>query len=517
MGGKHWLGTLKKWDNKEVMNAPSRYLNSFIFISIPENKKENKMGIKKEVRAAGSTIPREVGAGFSSFATIVYVLAVQPAILSACGMPKEAVLTSTILCTVICTVGMALWAKLPFVLSTAMGTNAIFAFSIVLPGLATWQEALGMIFWSGIIFVVISFTPIRKKLVERIPAGIKDGLAPAIGIFLMMLGFGSSGMSMAGVVDGNFMFADLKTPIAIAGMSCLLVTVFIYFYQRTTSKKIVRVPGAVLIGIFITTVVFMACGFAPLPESVVALPPDPSPIVLQVDLVGALRPGNWIFILIFFLGDFFSMTGTSVACGKKAGLWDDERDTMPGLDQAFKVDALAMPVSALLGNSASTVFVESAAGIEAGGRTRLTALSAAGFFTLALFFSPLFLAIPAAASGVALIVVGFSMFMPVFDLDKIRQKAVGGDDRAEELPEGVVGRYSNLEKIPIIATIVLTPIINDFATALCLGLLFYAVFQVLFWVIDRFLKKPTPRSATPNVVTFALLAMAIIKMIATIQ
>jgi AGZA family xanthine/uracil permease-like MFS transporter len=472
-----------------------------------------KLSLMQEIAAEGSTPTREVVAGFSTFATMVYILIVQPLILGACGMPQDAVFTVTAICTILSTVTMAVWAKLPFALSTAMGTNAIFAYSIVLPGLATWQEALGMIFWSGIIFMVISFTPARAKVVEHIPRGIKDGLAPAIGIFLLMLGFGSSGMSLAGVVDGSFVFADMKNPAAIAGMVCLIVTLFIYFYQRHRPNGVLRVPGAVLIGIFLTTVVFMVGGFAAAPTGVFALPPNPLPVIGQVDLLGALRPENWVFILIFFLGDFFSTAGTVLACGRKAGFIDQKTGEMPGMDQAFKVDSLWTVIGSWLGCSTITTFVESAAGVESGGRTRLTSLSTAGFFLIALFFSPIFLSIPAAASGVALIVVGFSMFLPIFEMDKVDDVA----DAAEEQPNGPLARYSDLDKVPVIATVVLTPIVNDFATALCVGLLLYGVFQIAFWLFDKALKLRTPKIAVPSVMTFVLLLLAIVKLTVTIS
>jgi AGZA family xanthine/uracil permease-like MFS transporter len=469
-----------------------------------------KLTLREEIKAKGSTPPREVVAGFSTFATMIYILIVQPYILSRCGMPQDAVFTVTAACTILSTVTMALWAKLPFALSTAMGTNAIFSYGVVLSGLATWQEALGMIFWSGVIFVIISFTPARAKVVDHIPNGIKDGLAPAIGIFLLMLGFGSSGMSLGGLFDGELMFAGMKSPAAIAGMICLIVTLFIYFYKRHRSNgNVLHVSGAVLIGIALTTVVFMAGGLAPLPDGVFSLPPNPLPVIFQVDLLGALRPENWVFILIFFLGDFFSTAGTALACGRKAGFFDPKTGQMPGLAQVFKVDSLWTVLGALFGCSTITTFVESAAGIESGGRTRLVSLSTAGFFLLALFLSPIFLKIPPAASGVALIVVGFSMFLPIFEMDKVGD----GETPAEEQPEGPLAKYSNLDKVPVIATVVLTPLVNDFATALCIGLLLYAVFQVAFWVIDRVIKQKTPKVATPNVMTLILLVLAITKLV----
>jgi AGZA family xanthine/uracil permease-like MFS transporter len=445
---------------------------------------------------------------------MVYILIVQPLILGACGMPQDAVFTVTAICTILATVSMALFANLPFALSTAMGTNAIFAYSIVLPGLATWQEALGMIFWSGVIFVIISFTPIRKKVVDSIPAGIKDGLAPAIGIFLMMLGFGSSGMNLAGVVDGNFIFADLKNPAALVALICLLFTLFIYFYQRKQKNgKVSKIPGAVLIGIFVTTIVMMIGGFAPLPAGIVALPPDPMPVIFQIDLLGALRPENLIFIFIFFMGDFFSTAGTVIACGRKAGLYDTKTNTMPGMAAAFKIDSVWTVLGSLFGCSTITTFVESAAGVESGGRTRLTSLSTAGFFLLALFLSPIFLAIPAAASGVALIVVGFSMFLPVFNIDKVGD---GESPADEQPPDGVLSKYSNLDKVAIIGLITLTPIVNDFAVSLCFALLIYGIFQFAFWIVDRVKGIETPRSATPTVMTLVLLLLAILKFAVTI-
>jgi AGZA family xanthine/uracil permease-like MFS transporter len=479
--------------------------------------------------ARGTTISTELRAGTSTFATMVYIIIVQPAIMSGCGMPQDAVFTATIISTVLATLAMGLWAKLPFALSTAMGTNAIFAYSIVAPGLATWQEALGMIFISGVIFMAISFPllyplrlfgvnekiynfSIREKVVDGIPEGLKDGLGPAIGLFLMMLGLGQSGMNLAGNFNGTLGFSDLKNPPTFISFLCLIFTLFIYFYQRNKNGKTLKVTGAVLIGILVTTIVLIASGNAPVPTSIVSFPPGIGPILLQIDIAGALRPQNWIFIFIFFLGDFFSTAGTLIACGRKAGLYDPVTGKMPGTDRAFKVDATGTVFGSLLGCSTITTFVESASGVEDGGRTGLTSVTTAVWFFLALFFSPIFLSVPAAASGVALVVVGFSMFFQVFDLDKVYV----GTKSAEDVYGGTQCKYSNLDKIPIIGVIAITAISNDFAVALCFGLILYGFNQIIACIIDKAIGIEPAKIVIPGIMTFVLLVLAILKFTVTL-
>jgi AGZA family xanthine/uracil permease-like MFS transporter len=481
------------------------------------------------LESRGVTLGGEIRAGTSTFATMVYIIIVQPAIMSACGMPAGAVFTSTIICTVLATVAMGLFAKLPFALSTAMGTNAIFAYTIVNPGYATWQEALGMIFVSGTVFILISvpvFYPlkafgvseklygfsVREKIIDYIPQSIKDGLGPAIGLFLMMLGLGTSGMNLAGLFDGSLGFTDLKNPPALIAFICLLITLFLYFYQRRVKDKTVKVTGAVLIGIIMTTVAMIASGNAPLPSGVVSAPPSITPILFQFDIIGALRPQNWIYIFIFFLGDFFSTAGTLIACGTKAGLYDPVTKKMPGTGRAFVVDACATVGGATLGCSTITTFVESAAGVEDGGRTGLTAISTAGWFTLALFFSPIFLAIPAAASGVALVVVGFSMCLQIFDIDKVSK----GVTPAEDSPEHAPAVYTKLEKAAVIAVIAMTAIANNFSVALCFALIVFGFNQIVAYFVDKSLHVEPARIIVPSVMTFVLILLAVLKFAVTV-
>jgi AGZA family xanthine/uracil permease-like MFS transporter len=487
------------------------------------------MSLGNYLSSRGTTVPTEVRAGTSTFATMVYIIIVQPAIMAGCGMPQEAVFTATIISTVLATLAMGLWAKLPFALSTAMGTNAIFAYSIVVPGLATWQEALGMIFVSGVIFMILSFPilyplrlfgvspkvynfSIREKVVDNIPEGLKDGLGPAIGIFLMMLGLGTSGMNLAGNFEGTLGFANLKNPPTFISFLCLIFTLFIYFYQRTKQGKTVKVTGAVLIGIIVTTAALIISGNAPAPAGIMSTPPSITPILFQIDIAGALQPQNWIYIFIFFLGDFFSTAGTLIACGRKAGLYDPTTGKMPGTDRAFRVDATGTVVGSLLGCSTITTFVESASGVEDGGRTGLTSVTTAAWFFLALFFSPIFLSIPAAASGVALVVVGFSMFFQVFELDK----TYTGVKPAESVYEGTQCKYSNLDKVPIIAVIAVTAIANDFAVALCFGLILYGVNQIIACIVDKAIGVPPAKIIVPGAMTFVLLILAILKFTVTL-
>jgi len=307
-----------------------------------------------DIEANGSTVGTEIRGGLTTFMTMAYILVVQPLIMSACGMPWDAVFTATALFSGLATLMMGLYGKFPFALAPAMGTNAIFAFSVVAAGVADWQTALGMIFWSGVIFMVLSFPVLgwlkyfgvrdervlkfcmREAVTKSIPLGLKLGLAAAIGLFLANLGLGANGMNLVTVSDAGIGLGDLSTTNAMIGVVGSIVVITCFWMKG----KRFKVLGAILIGMVLMTVAAIVAGIAPMPEGFVSLPSFSSmgEISFKLNLTGALRPEYLPYIFVFFLGDFFSTAGTSLACGAKAGFLDKETGDMPGINRIFQVD-----------------------------------------------------------------------------------------------------------------------------------------------------------------------------------
>jgi AGZA family xanthine/uracil permease-like MFS transporter len=470
------------------------------------------------VKERGSSLGTEIRAGTTTFATLVYIIIVQPSIMAGCGMPQEAVFTATVIGSGLATLMMGIYGRFPFALATAMGTNAIFAFSIVAPGIAPWETAMGMIFVSGIVFMLLSFPVLRwlalfgvrdpkilnfscrEAVTRNIPLGLKLGLGAAIGIFLMRLGSDSIGLT--GVVNGGLSFGDFKNPVVFIGFICLVITILMFFIQKQVGTKTWKISGAVLIGIAITSIALFATGLAPLPRAIISLPPGISPIFFKLDIVGALQPKYWTYIFIFFLGDFFSTAGTSLACGAKAGFMDKTTGDMPGIERIFQVDSLWTVLGSFLGLTTITTFVESASGVEDGGRTGLTSVATACWFALALFFSPIFLAIPGAASGVALVIVGLSMMQVLADVP-----------------------YRDIvETVPVLVMIGITACSGDFAAALCVSLIVYGAFVIVRWIVESAAAAKGPsgvgpealKAMRPTVMTIVLMVMSILKFVITV-
>ncbi len=457
-----------------------------------------------DLAANNTTLGTEFRAGATTFMTMAYILVVQPLIMSACGMPRDAVFTSTALSTALSTLMMGIYGKFPFALAPAMGTNAIFAYSIVNTGQADWQTALGMIVWSGLAFMLVSFPILRwtkilgltnnpkiynfclrESVTNNIPAGIKLGLAAAIGIFLAQLGLGSSGMNVATVSAEGIALGDLGNPTVLIGVICTIVVIVLFWVKGPKFN----VLGAILLGMLAITGITMAAGLTPLPEGIVSLPPSFSEISFQANILGALKPQYIPYIFVFFMGDFFSTTGTALACGAKAG-FADENGNMAGIDRIFHVDSLWSVLGALVfGMTTITTYVESAAGVEEGGRTGWTAVFASGLFFVSLFLFPIFVAIPAVATGMALFVVGISMLLVLEDPNFKK-----------------LDRY---ELIPVIVLMLITAVSGDFSSALCAALIIYGVIGI----VRRLVQPDAPKV---TVMTIALLVMAVSKFAVTI-
>lgn len=357
------------------------------------------------VREQGSSLRTECVAGLTTFLTMAYIAFVNPDILAAAGMPREAVFVATCLAAALGSLVMGLYANYPIALAPGMGLNAYFAFVVVGTMGYSWQQALGAVFLSGCLFILVSLFRLREWLVDAVPRSLKFGISAGIGLFLAIIGLKNAGAIAA---DPNTLvgLGDLSAPgTLLAGIGLLLIV----------ALQARKVTGGIVIGILAVTLVSIALGLSHL-KGVVAPPPSLAPTFLQMDLAGALELGLVAVILTFFLVELFDATGTLIGVAHRAGLLDAQ-GRLPRLRRALLADSTAIVAGAGLGTSSTTAYIESAAGIAVGGRTGLTAVVVALLFLLALFFSPLAASVPAWATAPALVFVAVLMTRALAEVD----------------------------------------------------------------------------------------------------
>ncbi|MBP7050182.1 MAG: NCS2 family permease [Phycisphaerae bacterium] len=340
----------------------------------------------------------EVVAGATTFLTMAYIIFVNPNVLSDAGMDKNALIAVTCIVSAISTIAAGVFANAPIAMAPGMGLNSFFAYSLVAKEQVTWQTALGAVFISGLFFLVLTMIGLRKKLVEAIPTGLVSAIAVGIGLFIAFIGLGNLGLV---VRDERTLFAlgDLTKATVWIGLLGLVVMIVL---------GALRVTGSLLIGIFFATMVSAVFGYVSKPTGWVSVDWPVGELAMNLDIVGALKISLWgsIFTLMFI--DLFDSIGTLVACCEKAGM-RDERGQIRALDRLLGIDAAATMVGALFGTSTTTSYVESAAGIEQGGRTGLTSVVTGVLFFLAMLFMPVIAVVPGYATAPALIVVGYFM------------------------------------------------------------------------------------------------------------
>lgn len=378
-----------------------------------------------KLKEHGTDVKTEIIAGLTTFMTMAYILAVNPSILGATGMDTGAIFTATALASAIGSFCMALFANLPFVLSAGMGLNAYFAYTVVLGMGYSWEVALTAVFVEGIIFIILSLTNVREAIFNAIPASLKVAVSVGIGLFITFIGLQNAhivvdGSTLVGLFSfngsvkaGSFQSEGITVVLALIG---LLITAFLV---------IKNVKGNILLGILITWVLGIICqltglyvpnaeaGFYSLiPSGIISAPASVAPTLFKMDF-SAIASLNFVVVVFAFLFvDIFDTLGTLIGCATKANMLDKE-GKLPGIKGALMADAVGTTVGACLGTSTITTFVESSSGIAEGGRTGLTSVVSGLLFILALFFSPVFLAIPSFATAPALIVVGFFMMQSV--------------------------------------------------------------------------------------------------------
>lgn len=360
--------------------------------------------------ATTMSIRQEVIGGLTTFLTMAYILAVNPAILADAGMDKGAVFTATILSAVVATMVMALYAKLPFALAPGMGLNAFFAYTIVIAMGYSWQFALTAVFIEGLLFVILTLSGIREKIVTLIPLELRKAISPGIGLFLAFIGLNNAGLLVTST--GSLpLLGSLCSPAAALTCVGILITIVLL---------INHVIGAILIGIVATALIGIPMGLTHF-TGIFSTPPSIEPIFCQLQWQGIWSMDMLICVATLLFLDIFDTIGSLVGVCTRAGMTDDQGN-IPRLGKAFMADAIGTTLGALLGTSTVTTFVESAAGVNAGGRSGLTAFTTAIFFALALFFAPLFLAIPPQATAAALILVGVMMMQDIQKVDFTRME-----------------------------------------------------------------------------------------------
>ena len=320
------------------------------------------------------TVKKEVIGGITTFLTMAYILAVNPSILSAAGMDQGAIFTTICISAVVGTLVMALYAKLPFALAPGMGLNAFFAYTIVLTMGYTWQFALTAVLVEGIIFILLTITGLRTLIVNAVPLVLRRAISPGIGLFIALIGFKNAGI----VVDNE------ATLVAMGKLSDPAVLLAIFGILLSAVLLVKKVTGALLIGIMVTAVVGIPIGVTHV-NGVMSLPPSVSPILFQFELDKICSVDMIICVMTFLFIDMFDTMGTLIGVSNRAGMVDDDGN-VKNLNKAFMADAVGTTVGAMLGTSTVTTYVESASGVEAGGRSGLTALSTAVCFALALLF-----------------------------------------------------------------------------------------------------------------------------------
>lgn len=402
----------------------------------------------------GTTVNREILAGFTTFMTMAYILVVNPEMLSTTGMEINALFTATALAAIVGTVSMALLANLPFALAPGMGLNAVFAFVICGTMGYNWQTALTAVLLEGIIFILLTIFNIREAIINAIPLTIKHAISVGIGLFIALIGFINSGI----VVSGKFIDGDGKLDglvVKIGNITSPPVLIALFGLLITGILLVRNVKGAILIGIAISTILSvivdpsLLAGF-----QLLKAPPSIAPIMFKFDFSKIFNGDLLIVLFLLLFVDMFDTVGTLIGVCDKSGLLDKD-GKVPNAKQALMADAVGTTVGAMLGTSTVTTYVESAAGVAEGGRTGLTSLTTAFFFFIALFFSPLFLLVPSYATGPALIIVGMFMMEPV--------SKIAWEDFSEA--------------IPAFLTFVMMPFTYSIADGIMFGIISYVVIK----------------------------------------
>lgn len=397
---------------------------------------------------AKHSVRTEIIAGITTFLTMAYILAVNPSIFSALesqGMPTNAVFTATALAAIVGCLVMSIYAKKPFGLAPGMGLNAFFVYTVCLAMGHPWQMALTAIFLEGILFILLTVTNVRKLIVDAIPVTMKRAIGAGIGLYIAFIGLKSAGI----IVNSE------ATSVALGSFSEPAVILSIIGFLITSVLVILNVKGGMLLGIIATTLIGIPMGVTNF-NGVMSTPPSIEPIFCQFEWSQILSWDMVAIVFTFLFIDMFDTIGTVVGVSVKSGMVDKDGN-VDGINKVLMADAVATVAGAVFGTSTTTTYIESASGVSEGGRTGLTSFTIAVCFAIALMFSPLFLAIPGAATGPVLFIVGVMMASPVRDIDW--------------------SDYS--EAIPAFVTMLLMPLAYSISDGIMLGMITYTLLNAL--------------------------------------
>lgn len=353
----------------------------------------------------GTTVRTEILAGGTTYLTMAYIIFVNPAILAAAGMDFGAVFVATCLAAAAGSAIMGLYANYPVALAPGMGLNAYFAFTVVPAFGGDWRLALGGVFLSGVLFFLLSLSPLRERMVNAIPRSLKYGIGAGIGLFLALIGLKNAGIVVADP-ETLVTLGDVAAPGALLAAGGFVVLV---------AMQTRRVPGAIMLTVIGVTAIAIALGLQAF-KGIAAAPPSPLPTLLQMDIAGALQIGFVSIIFVFLLVDLLDTTGTLVSVAQRANMLDAE-GKLPRLRKAMIADSSATMIGAALGTSTTTSYIESAAGVDAGGRTGLVAVTVAVLFVASLLLAPLAEAVPPYATAPALVLIACLMARSLADID----------------------------------------------------------------------------------------------------
>ena len=393
-----------------------------------------------------TTVRTEILAGITTFLTMSYILAVNPAMFSQLdGMPAGAVFTATALAAIVGTLAMAFIGKLPFGLAPGMGLNAFFVFSVCMGMGYSWQFALTAIFIEGILFILLTVTNVRETIVNAIPRSLRNAIGAGIGLFIAFIGMQNAGIIVNS--DATLVaLGEITKGSALLAIIGLIITGVLY---------VRNVRGAMLIGILATTLIGIPMGITEF-KGIVSAPESIAPIFCKFEWKDIWSLDMFVVVFTFLFIDLFDTMGTLIGVCTKADMMDKKTGNIPRLKQAFLADSIATTVGAMLGTSTTTTYVESAAGVAQGGRSGLTALVIACCFAVTLFLSPLFLSIPSAATAPVLILVGLLMIEPVTKIDFV----------------------NFTESIPAFICIIMMPLAYSVSDGILTGMIFYVAINM---------------------------------------
>ncbi len=397
-----------------------------------------------QLSAYQTTVKQEMLAGITTFVTMAYVLATVPNMLGQAGLNRHVMLTAMVLLIVLTSCAMAFYTNRPFALAPGLGSVGVVASMISNEGISP-EIAAGVIFWSGILFILISFLGLREAVVRVIPVSLKHAVSAGIGLFIALLGAKSCGLIVAAPEKNNLTFGDLTSPKVLV---CLVGFVIVLV------MKVKNVSGGMIITILLTTVAGVLAGVTELPERFVSMPAGLGEQFMRIDFLGALDFAYIPFLIALFVPDFFSTFGTVLGVGAKAGYLDKDGN-LPGIDKCFQVDAVATSFGALFGMPSMTTYLESSAGVEAGGKTGLSVIFTSICFVFALFLAPIALIIPSAATAPVLIFIGVHMLSGMKQID-----------------------YSDItEYFPAFLCVTFTIFANNIANGICVALPAYVLLK----------------------------------------